>query len=114
MAEFLEHLLRQHGHHVVRAADGEEAWTRMAPNPAAFDVVMTDHQMPRLSGLQLVKRLRAIGYQGIIIVHSGGLTMEEESAYRKLGVHGVLPKSADFTALAAAIRRLAAGEQRHG
>ncbi len=46
------------GHTVVAAEDGEQAWE--AFQQGGFDLVMTDWEMPRLSGLELIQRIRAI------------------------------------------------------
>lgn len=44
------------GHEVVSAADGAEALERLAES--AFDVVVTDLKMPRIDGLELLKRIK--------------------------------------------------------
>jgi len=44
------------GHEVVSAADGAEALERLAEG--AFDVVVTDLKMPRIDGLELLKRIK--------------------------------------------------------
>ena len=48
--------LSAQGHEVVTAADGEDAWTQL--QTAAFDVVVTDLKMPRLDGIELLKRIK--------------------------------------------------------
>jgi DNA-binding NtrC family response regulator len=48
--------LAAQGHEVVTAADGEEAWTQL--QTAQFDVVVTDLKMPRLDGIELLKRIK--------------------------------------------------------
>jgi sigma-B regulation protein RsbU (phosphoserine phosphatase) len=56
----LERQLKSWGHEVVAADDGEQAWEKFnaATGAAAFDIVMTDWEMPRLSGVELVRRIR--------------------------------------------------------
>jgi CheY-like chemotaxis protein len=49
--------LRNNGFEVVSAADGEEAFD--AAKQHAPDLVITDYQMPFLSGLELCAKLRA-------------------------------------------------------
>jgi len=44
------------GHEVVSAADGAEALERLAEG--TFDVVVTDLKMPRVDGLELLKRIK--------------------------------------------------------
>lgn len=45
------------GHAVTAVEDGEAAWERFASGE--FDAVLTDWEMPRLSGPELIKRIRA-------------------------------------------------------
>lgn len=49
--------LQSWGHTVAAAEDGEQAWEMF--NAGEFDIVLTDWEMPRLSGLELVERLRS-------------------------------------------------------
>ena len=69
------------GHEVVAADDGQQAWEHysrtdaIAPAPAPFDLVITDWEMPRLSGVELVRRIREApqaqgGYTYLIILTS--------------------------------------------
>lgn len=56
--EMIEEHLGQAHCRVITAGDGEEAWTqlqRLVPHP---DVVLTDRIMPRLSGLELLQRIK--------------------------------------------------------
>jgi DNA-binding NtrC family response regulator len=48
--------LSAEGHEVVTAADGEDAWTQL--QTAQFDVVVSDLKMPRLDGIDLLKRIK--------------------------------------------------------
>ena len=45
------------GHTVVATEDGPLAWERF--EAGGFDIVITDWEMPRLSGLELIQRIRA-------------------------------------------------------
>lgn len=59
IVELVAALLEGEGLSVHRAYDGEEAWhvvARLRP-----DLVITDISMPRLSGIELLRRLRAVG-----------------------------------------------------
>lgn len=51
-----EFKFRKAGYDVQTASDGEEAWESI--QRAIPDVLITDCQMPRLSGLELVQRIR--------------------------------------------------------
>ena len=67
----LERQLRNWGHEVVATEDGEQAW--QAFDAGNFDIVITDWEMPRLSGVDLVRRIRAsarVLYTYVIILTS--------------------------------------------
>src|SRR5215207_10803956 len=57
------------GHDIECFADGALALARMIANPA-FDLVITDHHMPNMNGLELVLKLRELGFPGKIMVFS--------------------------------------------
>src|SRR5882724_3099955 len=58
------------GHSIDCELDGALALARIKADPAAFDLVLTDHHMPNMNGLQFVEQLRAIKYPGKIVVFS--------------------------------------------
>jgi DNA-binding NtrC family response regulator len=58
--------LAARGHEVVSAADGEEAWTQL--QTAQFDVVVTDLKMPRLDGIELLKRIKQGPLSGMAVI----------------------------------------------
>jgi YesN/AraC family two-component response regulator len=60
-----------------------------------FDVIITDHRMPRMNGLDLVRRLRVRKFAGKIIVLSAYLTKENIQAYEELQVDMMLAKPFD-------------------
>jgi two-component system chemotaxis sensor kinase CheA len=51
-------ILEAAGYEVDVARDGQEAWDRLASGES-FDLVVSDVEMPRLDGFQLVSRIRA-------------------------------------------------------
>lgn len=55
--EILSQVVEDLGHDVVRARDGKEALALIRSRPP--DLVITDHMMPRLSGLDLIRELRS-------------------------------------------------------
>jgi len=55
--EMVTRALRGAGYEVDSAANGLEAWQRLFTD--RYDLLMTDLEMPRLGGLELVERLRA-------------------------------------------------------
>jgi CheY-like chemotaxis protein len=91
--ELLKRALSEAGHDVECVFDGQAAWELLSADLSAFDVLITDHQMPRLSGLALVQKLRRTAYTGRIIVESGILTSDLEAAFVALGVDRIARKT---------------------
>ena len=106
LRQLLEVVLGRDGHKVESVADGNLALDLLQANPAAYDVVITDHHMPTVSGLELVARLREMNYTGRIIVFSSELSEAVDASYRKYKVDFLLPKPvvpADLRALFATL-----------
>lgn len=89
------------------AFDGEEALARIAAHSQPFDFVIIDNKMPRVSGIELVRRLRARNFGGKIIILAAHLTEENRSAYTELNVDTMLTKPFDVHELRVVIDTLA-------
>lgn len=92
---------------VTSAADGGEALAKIAASERPYDIVITDHHMPRVTGLELVRQLRAKDFGGKIVVLSAFLNEENVRAYEALGVDLMLAKPFDMDELRKAIGILA-------
>ena len=68
LRQTLSLILRQEGHTVEAAADGEAALASLAREDAA--IVICDVRMPRVDGLVFLERYRASSGRGIVIVMS--------------------------------------------
>jgi CheY-like chemotaxis protein len=90
--------LKPSSHTTKVASGGEEALAYLASEPR-IDLIITDHSMPRLGGLELVRRLRETAYDGKILVLSAHLSQQNRAAYDSLGVNAMLPKPFDVDAL---------------
>ena len=84
---------------VVTAKSGWEALIKIGATVRPFDVVITDHRMPRMTGLQLVRQLRAQNFGGKILVLSAHLSDEDIRAYEELSVDMMMSKPFDFDEL---------------
>ena len=84
---------------VTHVCNGEEALAKIAADAQPFDIVITDHNMPKMTGLQLVGKLRAGQFSGKIVVLSAHLTQENVQAYTKLNVDLMLSKPFDVNDL---------------
>lgn len=95
--------LMEKGHHLETATNGREALTRIVAQTGCYDVLITDHVMPALSGLECVTALRKIGYLGEVIVFASSLSAEVTEQYAAIGVCQILQKSSDLAPLHKAI-----------
>jgi CheY-like chemotaxis protein len=97
--------LKPFGQATKVVTDGEQALAYLASDPK-IDLIITDHSMPRMRGIELVRRLRGTGYQGKVIVLSAHLSQHNRTAYDSLGVNAMLPKPFDVDALRKTIGEL--------
>jgi two-component system chemotaxis response regulator CheY len=99
--------LARPGWAVECACDGCDALEQIARHGHGFDLLVTDHQMPRVDGLGLVGALRSRGYAGPVIVVTAGLTPVDRAAYAALGAGLVLPKPIDSAHLRKVVEAVA-------
>ena len=94
---------------VAQAADGDEALAMARKHRP--DVAVLDIEMPGPSGIQVASQLSASGFAGSIVI----VTTFDRPGYLRAamaaGARGFLLKDAPAADLAAAIRRVAAGER---
>jgi CheY-like chemotaxis protein len=84
---------------IATAKNGWEALIKIGATARPFDVVITDHRMPRMTGIQLVQRLRKQNFGGKILVLSAHLSDEDIRAYEELNVDMMMSKPFDFDEL---------------
>jgi|ERR1700677_2427741 len=85
-------ILRRMGHSVEVVHNGKEAILEFTLRPAHYHILITDHDMPMVSGLEVVQHLRKNEFAGKIIVMSGSLTEELLHSYRSRRVNKILQK----------------------
>jgi CheY-like chemotaxis protein len=106
VTQLLALILGGPGAKITNACDGRMALMKIAAAAEPFDVIITDHNMPRVSGLELVHRLRLRKFAGKIVVLSAYLTEENIQAYEELQVDMMLAKPFDVGELELAINLL--------
>lgn len=84
--------LAREGHSIECVEDGQQACDRLAAENFAFDLLITDHHMPVMDGLQLVTKLRTTPFAGKILVFCSELNPVVGEAYRRFNVDRVLYK----------------------
>ena len=87
------------GHHAIFARDGDEALAMFDVARDPFDLIITDHAMVRVSGVDLVRSLRDKGFDGEIVVLTAYAGSIDEREYQKLEIAGIMEKPFDIEEL---------------
>ncbi|MEP7121550.1 MAG: sigma-54 dependent transcriptional regulator [Byssovorax sp.] len=99
----LEKLLRQDGYEVDVADDGAAALVIAGDRPP--DLVVTDLKMPRMDGVELLKRLRAQDVDLPVIMVTAFSEVTSAVTAMRAGAEDYITKPVDFDALSLAIER---------
>jgi len=108
-------MLKYLGYNVIEAQDGEEALHILQTSLKPIDAMMMDVYMPKLSGRDTFKQLRALGIDVPVIVCSGFMIEAEEFNALGQGRHGpveVIQKPYSMESLARVVgKAVATGHQ---
>jgi signal transduction histidine kinase/ActR/RegA family two-component response regulator len=104
IAELTAHVLVHHGFRVTVQTSAALALEAFRAAPDSFDLVVTDHAMPGMSGLELAERITALRPGLPILLASGQTEPPALDAMKRAGVVGALPKPFPVSALAERIR----------
>ena len=106
----LDHLLAALGHSITKASSGPEALELLAARP--YDLVLMDIQMPKMSGVDVLQRLRSIAGPNrrtpLIALTADALTGDRER-YLGLGFAEHVTKPIDVPQLITAMETALAG-----
>ncbi|CDM64504.1 sigma-54-dependent transcriptional regulator [Pyrinomonas methylaliphatogenes] len=105
----LQKELERMGHEVHTAADGEAALRALEEE--SFDVLLCDINMPRMNGMELLRRVRERANPPEVIMLTGYATVETAVEAMKLGAYDYLTKPYRIVELDALVRQ--AAEKRH-
>ncbi len=104
MVRTLSKILERRGHTVDSAPNGAEALRLLAAH--AYDLVITDLNMPVMDGLQLLREMKARGLEAAVIVLTGYGTIQSAVEALKLGAGDYLIKPCHPEELLLAASRL--------
>jgi DNA-binding response OmpR family regulator len=100
-------VLKRAGYRVGCAEDGEAGWHALCADPS--DLLITDYEMPKLTGLELLRRVRAVSRRLPAILISGCPPRGEPDLESLLHPGAVIPKPFSVCALLAKVRELLHG-----
>jgi DNA-binding response OmpR family regulator len=100
--------LEMAGYDVETAVDGEEVLEAVHRGDSASepDILLLDAMMPRKSGIDALRELRAEGVETPALIVSAHQDSEDAGAPTDLGVSGYVSKPIDFERLLASIAEL--------
>jgi len=96
--------LQQQGYAVDAASDGEDGLFMATEHP--FDAAVIDLGLPKLSGIDVIKRLRAKGYELPILILTARSRWQEKVEGLEAGGDDYLAKPFHFEELLARLRAL--------
>jgi EAL domain-containing protein (putative c-di-GMP-specific phosphodiesterase class I) len=103
-------VLRTSGLELETAQDGMEALEKV--RGGGFDAVVSDINMPRLSGIDFLRRLRELSLDVPVVLVTGGPALETAVQAVEYGAYRYLTKPVDIEALATTVRGAAEAGQR--
>ena len=106
LRRFMSMGLSCNGFTVQGASDGEQAWEALLHQH--YDLLVTDNEMPRLTGIDLIKRIRKEDMRLPVIVASGTFPSESADSIVQLKIAAVLPKPFTILELRDAVRNVLA------
>jgi len=105
----LQRRLEMAGYDVVTATDGQEVLDELAGDGDPPDMILLDAMMPRLSGIDALKRLRADGHEMPVLIISAHLDAQEPERMLAIGANGSVPKPFEWDHLIGRIEELVGG-----
>lgn len=106
MVVMVERILERAGYRVHGFQDARQAVAAVREHPEAFDLVVTDFNMPELSGLDIARELARIKPQLPVVISSGYITEELRDQAKLVGVRDLLEKQNTFQELGAMVARI--------
>jgi DNA-binding NtrC family response regulator len=100
----IQQYLQQEGYRVEEAADGDAAIE--AINNADFDLVITDLKMPGASGLDVLKHVREVSPNSLVIVTTAFGSVESAIEALRLGAQDYVIKPVIFEDLLSKVRHV--------
>ena len=97
-------MLTRAGYEVVTAADGLSAWTQL--KEAHFNLLITDHNMPGLTGIDLLTLARRSGMRLPVILVSGTSKPMQDLSCSNFDVTAFLPKPFGFDDLICTVEEM--------
>jgi signal transduction histidine kinase len=104
----VERLLTQAGYRATVFRDGREAVAAVLAEPPAFDLVVTDFNMPGFTGMDVARAVAVIRPDLPVVISSGYISEELQMQAAAAGVRSVIQKQNTLEELARVVRGILA------
>lgn len=104
--------LVEEGHSVTALSNCYDAWLQARSDN--FDLLLIDIEVPAMTGLELVRRVKSKDNVGLIVATSPNVTTRSARASTMLRSHGIahlLGKEAGFNSVVASLREIIIAER---
>jgi len=99
-------LLERRGYRVTGVSDQQQAIDAVRANPGGFDLMLTDYNMPGMSGIEVAEEVLRISPQLPVAVASGYINEELEQKAKAVGVREVVFKTDAIESFCEVVERL--------
>jgi signal transduction histidine kinase/CheY-like chemotaxis protein len=106
LADGLSLALQKLGYETASVYGSEEALDVFSKDPRAWDIVITDQVMPRMTGLQLTSKMKQLNANVDIVLCTGFSDSATEQNSKRAGAGAFLQKPSSPELIAQTIRRL--------
>ncbi|MBE3597042.1 MAG: response regulator [Hydrogenibacillus sp.] len=101
----LKEIFERQGIPVILAADGREALNVVRDHPDEVGLILLDMKLPRMSGLDVLRTLRAEGFKTPVLIMTAYGEIDQIYEARRLGVDTYLSKPFDVSELTAEVAK---------
>ncbi|CAG37842.1 response regulator [Desulfotalea psychrophila] len=112
LAQMAGQMLTYLGYKPTVFTDSRVALEHFAENPDNYDLVITDLTMPFMSGLELSRRVKELGSEVPVILHTGYSSMVDVGEARAMGIAAIMIKPLTMSKLSRLVREAIDGNSR--
>jgi len=100
-------LLRRAGFDVVTSRSPDDALSQVREDPRQFDLVVSDVNMPGMSGIEMARALRALRTDLPVVLMSGHVTPRLRAEAEAVGVRDIVYKQNSVEQICTAVETIA-------
>jgi two-component system cell cycle sensor histidine kinase/response regulator CckA len=106
LAEAEKKMLEELGYKVTALTSSVEALEIFQKLPDRFDIIIADYAMPKMTGLQMIRKIRSISPDIPVIICTGYSKVVQQQKIASLGIGEIIMKPIELGYIANSIRRL--------